>query len=50
MLYFCQEVQTFISACEAIQSLLARGGSLTPNERSVIEFSVLDLLSKVKPA
>ena len=50
MLYFCEEVQTFISACEAMQSLLARGGSLTPNERSVVEISVSELLSKVRPA
>lgn len=50
MISFCQEVQTFISACEAIHSLLLRGGSLTPSEREVVEFSAIDLLSRVRPA
>jgi hypothetical protein len=50
MISFCQEVQKFISACEAIQSLLVRGGSLTPDERNVVEFSAIDLLSKVRHA
>lgn len=50
MISFCKEVQRFISACEAIQSLLAGGGRLTPDERDVVEFSAIDLLSKVRPA
>ena len=50
MISFCQEVQTFISACEAIHSLLLRGGTLMPSEREVVEFSAIDLLSRVRPA
>jgi hypothetical protein len=50
MISFCQEVQKFITACEAIHALLLRGGSLTPDERDVVEFSAIDLLSKVRPA
>jgi hypothetical protein len=45
----CQEVRTFLYACEAIHSLLARGGSLTPDERQVVEFSAIDLLTRVRP-
>jgi hypothetical protein len=50
MISFCQEVQRFISACEAIHSLLLRGGSLTPDEREVVEYSAIDLLTRVRPA
>jgi hypothetical protein len=50
MISFRKEVQRFISACETIQSLLACGGSLTPDERDVVEFSAIDLLSKLRPA
>lgn len=42
-----QEVVDFIRACEALQSVLAQGGTLTPDENAVIEFSALELLSKV---
>ena len=47
---FCQEVQTFISACEEIHALLLCGGSLTPDERDVVEFSAIDLLTRMRPA
>ena len=40
----CREVQKFISACEDIQSLLARGDVLTADEKGVIEVSACDLL------
>jgi len=44
----CREVQKFIRACEDIQSLLAQGGSLTSDEKGVIEQCAIDLLSNVK--
>lgn len=46
---FCQEVQNFIRACEEIQSLLARGGTLSFDEKEVIEQCGIELLSKLKP-
>ena len=42
-----REVQKFISACEDIQSLLARGDVLTADEKGVIEVSACDLLVTV---
>ncbi len=44
------EVQHFISACEAIQALLAQGEVLTMDERDVIELSAIELLTKIKPS
>jgi hypothetical protein len=44
-----QETTEFISACEALHARLACNGPLTREEKDLIEFSVLDLLSKVKP-
>ena len=49
MVALCQEVQKFVSGCEDIQSLLAQGGSLTSDEKDVIEQSAIDLLTNVKP-
>lgn len=46
---FCPEVQAFIRASEAIQSLLARGGTLTNDEKEVIEQCGIELLSKLRP-
>ncbi len=43
----CHEVRRFITACEDIHSLLSKGDVLTADEKGVIEFSVLDLLTKV---
>jgi hypothetical protein len=41
------EVQKFITACETIHGLLARGGELTADEMGVIEMSARELLSKI---
>ena len=43
------EATNFVRACEAIHALLARG-ALMPTDRDLIEFSAIELLSKVKPA
>jgi hypothetical protein len=45
----CEEVRGFVSACEAVHALLAGGGVLTHEGRDLIEFSAIELLSKVKP-
>lgn len=44
-----QETTDFVSACEALHTRLARSGTLTREEKDLIEFSAIDLLSKVKP-
>jgi len=49
MIAFCQEVQKFIAACEGIHALVLRGVSLTPDERDVVEYSAINLLTRVKP-
>jgi hypothetical protein len=49
MFSFSQETTDFISACEALHARLARSGTLTRDEKDLIEFSAIDLLSKVKP-
>jgi len=49
MLSFSQETTDFISACEALHMRLAHSGTLTREEKDLIEFSAIDLLSKVKP-
>ena len=43
----CREVVKFISVCEEVQSLLARGDVLTADAKGVIEQSALDLLRNV---
>ena len=43
----CYEVQKFVSACEDVQSLLARGDVLTADEKGVITLSACDLLVTV---
>ena len=48
MLPISEEAQNFVSACEAIHALLARG-ELRSDDRDIIEFSAIDLLSKVRP-
>jgi hypothetical protein len=48
MLSFSQETTDFISACEALHTQLARSGTLTREEKDLIEFSAIELLSKVK--
>lgn len=49
MLSFSEETTDFISACEALHTRLARSGTLTLEEKDLIEFSAIELLSKVKP-
>jgi hypothetical protein len=49
MFSFSQETMNFISACEALHTRLAGSGTLTWEEKDLIEFSAIDLLSKVKP-
>ena len=44
-----QETTAFISACEALHQRLAHNGTLTGEEKDLIEFSALDLLNNVKP-
>jgi hypothetical protein len=50
MLPIGNEAANFVSACEAILALLARGDNLTPRDRSLIEFSAIEVLSRVRPA
>jgi hypothetical protein len=42
-----QEVLKFISACELIHELLAGGGILTGDERSLVETEANDLLAAI---
>ena len=49
LLSLSQETTAFICACEALHTTLARGGTLTWEEKDLIEFSALDLLNRVKP-
>ena len=44
-----KEVGDLIRACEAIQGLLAQKETLTDEERDVIEYCLIDVLSNVKP-
>ena len=44
-----KEVGDLIRACEAIQGLLAQKETLTEEERDLIEYCLIDLLSNVKP-
>jgi hypothetical protein len=44
-----REVEEFVDACEAIIALLARGETLTGEERDLVEFWAIDVLSKVSP-
>lgn len=48
-LMLSQETMDFISACEALHQRLAHNGTLTGEEKDLIEFSALDLLNNVKP-
>jgi hypothetical protein len=44
-----QEVSNFISACEAIHSLLSDGETLSEDEIGVIEISTRELKSRIWP-
>jgi hypothetical protein len=43
----CPEVRDFVRACEVIQGKLAQGGTLTPDEKGVVEISAIELLSQL---
>ena len=43
---YAKETNAFVHACEAIHALLAQG-MLTPDDRSIIEISGIELLSKL---
>ncbi|MEO6306380.1 MAG: hypothetical protein ABIO96_05550 [Nitrospiraceae bacterium] len=43
-----KEGTNFVRACEAIHGLLAQG-PLAPDDRDLIEFSGIELLSKLMP-
>ena len=45
MFPFSREVRIFVSACEELQSLPMHGGTLTPDEKDVVEFFAKNLLS-----
>ena len=47
MIGIAMEVQEFFTACEAIHALLEHK-PLSSDDRDLIEFSCLDLLSKLK--
>jgi hypothetical protein len=49
MFDLCLEVQKFVSVCEAIQSLLVEGRTLTSDEKGVIRFAARDLLTNLEP-
>jgi hypothetical protein len=44
-----REATNFVCACEAIHDLLAHE-PLEPDDRDIIEFSCIDLLSKLRSA
>ena len=48
-LMLSQETKDFIIACEALRQRLAHTGSLSGEEKDLIEFSALELLDDVKP-
>ena len=48
MLPFCKETYDFVSACEKLQFKLMDGGTLTAEERAIIEDSAIGLLGKMK--
>jgi len=50
MLPINKEVLNFVRACEAIHALVARGDTLTPEDRDLIEVSANELLDKLTPA
>jgi len=44
-----QEASNFVRACEGIHALLARGDTLDPEEKDLIEYSGLELLTRIRP-
>ena len=49
MPFIGKEVTDFVPACEAINALLERRHTLMPENRDIIEYSAIELLSLVKP-
>jgi hypothetical protein len=47
MLTLGKEATDFVRACKAIHALLDRGGTLTSGDETLIEFSAIELLSKM---
>ena len=45
----CQEVKELIRACEAIHGRIAIGETLTDEEIEVVEYCMIDLLTRLKP-
>ena len=48
MYSLCREVRTFVSACEALQWMLAHGSELSSDELGVVALSARDLLAHVE--
>ena len=48
MLNICEETKAFVYVCEAIHARLPSEG-LTHDDRDLIEFSCIDLMSKLRP-
>jgi hypothetical protein len=44
-----KEVTDFVRACDAINALLERKHTLTPEDRDLIEFNANELLDKLTP-
>ena len=49
MFSYGKEAMDFIRACEAITALLAHG-QLASQDRDIIEYSAIDLLSRMRPS
>jgi hypothetical protein len=49
MLSIGKEATKFVRACEAIHGLLAQG-ALAPDDRDLIEFSGIELVTTLRPA
>jgi hypothetical protein len=49
MISYGTEAMDFIRACEALYALVEHG-MLSPEDRDIIEYAAIDLLSRVKPA
>ena len=45
-----QEVQQLLNVCAGLHALFEDGVRLTPDERDVVEFCAIQLMSRVKPA
>jgi hypothetical protein len=50
MLPIGKEATDFVLACQTIHALLARGDTLTPEDRDLIEFNADERLDTLTPA